>query len=179
MDNMEIDENDDNQNGEEFGGKEDGTWINNPFIDLVDECHRSESDDDILKFMTFELWERETKEIVAASFGYLIGSILCDFTFMTLKRDHRSCGSILTKVIGDVLESTGYDLWYCGFRLEYMTEYDKYGGKEISRREFDSVFESSIKMKQRIVNCHQQPVESIVEYIKAGKALVDPLPAWV
>ena len=177
MGNLEINGNDKGDDASK--GKEDGTWITDDFIDLLDHCQRSEGDQDVLKFVTFELWERESNEIVAASFGYLIGSILCDYTFMTLKRDHRSCGNILTKVIGDVLQSCGYDLWYWGFRLEYMTDYDKYGGKEIPRSEFDSVFQNSCSQQPQIINCHQQPVKDIVEHIKAGKAFVEPLPAWV
>merc|ERR1712154_419602 len=109
-----------------------------------------------------------------------IGSILCDYTFMTLKRDNRSCGNILTKVIGHILQSCFYDIWYWGFRLEYMTDYDKYGGKEIHRTEFANILKNSCSQNQpKVINHNNQTVLDIIDFIKTGKALVEPLPQWV
>ena len=160
--------------------KEDGTWITNNFIEILDKLRQNEKDGDVLKFVTFELWEKETNEIVAASFAYITGSIVCDYTFMTLKRDHRSCGSILTKVVGHILQSCKYDFWYWGFRLDYMTDYDKYGGKEINRKEFASILINSCKKAPNmIVNCNDEPIVDITEFIKTGKALIAPLPQWI
>merc|ERR1712113_542864 len=136
-----------------------GTWITDDLIDLLCEIHKgNENNFNFLQFLCFELWEKETNEIVAASFGYLTGSVLNDYTFMTLKRDHRSCGSILTKVIGDILSKCLYDLWNWGFRLDYMAEYDKYGGTQMNRTEFAKIMQNSSKKKGKIVNCKDQNV---------------------
>jgi hypothetical protein len=35
-----------------------------------------------------------------------------------------------------VLTKAGYTHWYWGFALQYMHDYDAYGGKELSRKEF-------------------------------------------
>ena len=135
-----------------------------------------------VKFLIFELWEKKTKELIAASFGYFVGSILHDYTFMTLKKDNRSVGSILTKTIADILSNCGYDIWYWGFKLDYMEEYEgKYGGKEIPRSEYWKVLKNSFKKYDtdgEIVNCKDQTVKDIQQFIKNGNAVIEPLPEW-
>ena len=37
------------------------------------------------------------------AFGFTIGGVYQDYTMCTLMRDKRSCGSILTKVVGYIL----------------------------------------------------------------------------
>ena len=151
-----------------------------------------------MRFVVFELWDRKDGQLAAANFAYVVGSVLHDYTFLTLKRDGRSCGSILTRVVGHIIESCGFDLWYWGFKLEYMKEYDKYGGKGVPRRELMQVLKHSHSqlggggggkgatnsrkdngMKGSIVNVHNEPVLDVVEFVKAGKALVQPLPEWL
>merc|ERR1712228_757765 len=161
--------------------KESGTWIDETLINALSQMHEEENaDGSVLKFLTFELWEKETGKIVAASFAYLIGSILSDYTFMTLQRDNRSCGNILTKVIGDILSKCLYDAWYWGFRLNYMSEYDKYGGTEMNRSEFANILKKSCQYgPQKIVNYKGEMVLDIIDFIKEGNALIAPLPAWL
>jgi hypothetical protein len=39
---------------------------------------------------------------------------------MTLIRDHRSCGAILSRLVGAILQRMGVHLWYWGYKVAYM-----------------------------------------------------------
>ena len=106
------------------------TWLNEKLIELLCELYGSTLAPDYdgpLEFLTFELWERSEssggtvdveKGPVAASFGYAInGRVFNDYTFMTLCRDRRSVGSILTRVVADILEQCDFLLWYILYLL--------------------------------------------------------------
>ena len=76
------------------------------------------------------------------AFGFTIGGVYQDYTMCTLMRDKRSCGSILTKVVGYILQEIGISIWYWGYKCEYMEEYCKhYGAKEIDRIEFYDIWQ--------------------------------------
>jgi len=133
-------------------------------------------------FMVFELWDKTTMELVACSFGYQVGSILHDYTFLTLKHDKRSIGNILTRVVGDILLQCNMDLWYWGFPLEYMKEYSHYIAKLISRTEFANVFLKhglSNEKNNVIINYSNKTVQNIIDFVKNGNALVQPFPQWI
>ncbi|ETO29518.1 hypothetical protein RFI_07599 [Reticulomyxa filosa] len=146
-------------------------------------CRQGET----LQLVVFELWEKSNpSELAAASFGYLVGSILHDYTFITNKKDKRSAGNLLTKTIGHLLQECGYDLWYWGFKLDYMAaEYEnaKYNGKELSQGEFWDVLKHSLSHhtndKKEVINCQGVPVKDVTKFIADGSALVQPLPQWL
>ena len=154
----------------------DGTWINDNLINILSGINNKK--DKHCEMISFELWEKKTNELVAVSFGYKIGSILCDYTFMTLKKDKRSIGNLLTKIVCDILYQCGYDMWYWGFKLEYMEEYkNKYNGKEISSKEFWNVLQNSFTKfdnNGKIVNSQGKILTNIFEFVKQGRAVVLP-----
>lgn len=86
-----------------------------------------------------------------------------DYTFCTLRLDARSVGGILTRALGDVLTKAGYTHWYWGFALQYMRDYDAYGGAELPRKAFYEVLHASTA-----VPTHPAKV------IEEGRALIAP-----
>ena len=46
--------------------------------------------------------------VFVSLFRYAVGNFMCDYTQCTPKRDNRSCGSILSRVVGDLLTKAGY-----------------------------------------------------------------------
>lgn len=76
-------------------------------------------------------------KVVAATFGFACGNTFHDYTMATFVQDNRSCGSIVTKLSGYILQKAGVKLWYWGMQVEYMKEYlGKYGAVEFSKNEF-------------------------------------------
>ena len=75
----------------------------------------------------------------STSVGFASGGVYEDYTMCTPLRDHRSAGSILSKLVASVLQQIGVHLWYWGYKMKYMEDYIKYGAREIDRSEFYEV----------------------------------------
>jgi len=112
-----------------------GTWITPQLVAALDSCRQQGGR---LKVYSIELWEKSSGDLAAAIMALSVGDIFHDYTMATVKRDKRSPGAILTKVVGHLLTECGYKLWYWGFKNPYMAEYDEnYGGLSMdSRRDF-------------------------------------------
>ncbi|KAF8823096.1 hypothetical protein IE077_004158 [Cardiosporidium cionae] len=119
-----------------------GTWLTPALIDILCTLHDMENSanrsyrDDIssspsplvpITLWAFELWEASTHQLLAAVLTYGVGYVACDYTALTVHRDYRSCGSILTHVVGDILQKCGYVLWDWGQCLNYMLTYQAVG----------------------------------------------------
>jgi hypothetical protein len=97
-----------------------------------------------VRLYCFSLVERASNRVAASTFGFSSGGIFEDYTMCTLIRDHRSCGSILNKLVGCILQQVGFSLWYWGYEVEYMKEYiSHYGAKHVDRPEFYDVLEAT------------------------------------
>ena len=97
-----------------------------------------------VRLYCFLLVERATSKVAASTFGFSRGGIFEDYTMCTLIRDHRSCGSILSKLVGCILQQLGFSLWYWGYEVEYMKEYiSHYGGRQVSRPQFYDILEAT------------------------------------
>ena len=114
--------------------------------------------------MTFELWDGP--RLAATTFGFASGCAFHDFTMATFIRDSRSPGAVLSLAVGHILQNCGFGLWYWGFKGEYMTRYDQYGGKDFGRDDFSEIWTTL---------CHSEPSISIRDFIANGRALVPPL----
>eukprot|EP00929_Paragymnodinium_shiwhaense_P048049 TRINITY_DN24353_c0_g1_i3.p1 TRINITY_DN24353_c0_g1~~TRINITY_DN24353_c0_g1_i3.p1 ORF type:complete len:395 (-),score=51.72 TRINITY_DN24353_c0_g1_i3:373-1557(-) len=111
-----------------------GSWITPELVDALDRCRRQRSD---IKVYAVELWEKSTGKLAAAIMSFSVGNIFHDYSTVTMLKDNRSAGAILTKVVGHLLKELGYTLWYWGFKNDYMAEYDeRYGGMHISNKDF-------------------------------------------
>jgi Leu/Phe-tRNA-protein transferase len=138
------------------------TWLNPDLIDAfcaMKELHR----DQPVTHHSFELWEGS--ELVAVTVGFGVGRAFHDYSMLALKRDHRSCGSILTKAVGHLLQLCGYTIWYWGIKNEYMHEYDSKGGRKFERAEFWARWSEATA---------QTPQKSILEELAHGNALISP-----
>lgn len=104
-------------------------------IESVNECPNLYPP---IRTYSFELWDTETKVLVAATFTYIIGTVACDFTCVTVEKDHRSCGTVLSRVVAETLKRCGVTLWYWGSELPYMKQFwrDHYGGVQIDSKKF-------------------------------------------
>lgn len=131
--------------GAEHSDRGQGTWITPELIDALDKCRREDGE---LKVFSIELWEKSTGELAAAIMALSVGDIFHDYTMATLKRDKRSVGAILSKVVGHLLVECGYTLWYWGFKNPYMAEYDNhYGGFLMdSQKDFWPRWKAALRM---------------------------------
>lgn len=111
-----------------------GTWINDALIELLVSIHRNPSNK--IRMYCFELWDKATGCLAAASFGLSIGRFFHDFSMCCLVKDSRSSGAILSKAIGALLAACGVSDWYWGCKMGYMADYEKHGAMEIPRSEY-------------------------------------------
>lgn len=114
--------------------KKGGTWITAAFVEQLWQLHSSPLSP--IRVWAFELWDKATGALAAASFGLSAGAFFHDFSMCTLVEDHRSGGAVLTRCIGELLGRCGMHLWYWGCKMDYMREYDVLGGREASRQEY-------------------------------------------
>lgn len=111
-----------------------GNWITDELVEALDRCRREAGE---IKVFAVEMWEKSSGELAAAIMSFSVGDIFHDYSMATLKRDSRSPGAILSKVLGHLLCQAGYSLWYWGFKNSYMADYDEvYGGVQLANREF-------------------------------------------
>ena len=54
-----------------------------------------------------------------------IGTNFHDYSMCAFVRDKRNLGHVLTKTVGDLLHKCGFGVWYWGFKVGYMDQYDK------------------------------------------------------
>eukprot|EP00747_Dinoflagellata_sp_TGD_P058692 gnl/TRDRNA2_/TRDRNA2_151235_c0_seq2.p1 gnl/TRDRNA2_/TRDRNA2_151235_c0~~gnl/TRDRNA2_/TRDRNA2_151235_c0_seq2.p1 ORF type:complete len:191 (-),score=17.80 gnl/TRDRNA2_/TRDRNA2_151235_c0_seq2:33-605(-) len=108
-----------------------GTWISERLIKLLAHIHRDPTNR--IRMYSFELWDKTSGELAAASFGFALGAFFHDFSMCCLVKDRRATGAVLSKTIGAVLTDVGVLDWYWGCKCAYMAEYEAHGAKEISR----------------------------------------------
>jgi len=85
-----------------------GTWISESFIDLIVRIHKDPGNP--ITVYGFELWDKATGELAAASFGLAIGAFFHDFSMCCLLKDRRSAGAVLSKAIGALLTDCGVSI---------------------------------------------------------------------
>jgi Leu/Phe-tRNA-protein transferase len=139
--------------------KHGGTWMNAWLLQLLTKM--SEDMRSPVQQMVFEMWEGE--ELVALTAGFGTGSAFHDYSMATLKRDQRGLGKILTKVVGQMLCTCGYDIWYWGYKSDYMEYFDQYGGRHFDRQEFWNRWDKSRQ---------QPPAQDLGVLLEGGGGLV-------
>eukprot|EP00298_Acanthocystis_sp_HF-20_P011795 c19573_g1_i1.p1 GENE.c19573_g1_i1~~c19573_g1_i1.p1 ORF type:complete len:386 (+),score=132.00 c19573_g1_i1:56-1159(+) len=137
------------------------TWITNSLIDFFSEMANDPNCP--IKQRAFELWDKDNN-LVAVVLGFGLGCVWHDYTMCAFLRDQRSCGSILTKTVGDLLQKCGYKIWYWGLKVDYMAEYDGKGGRYFDRQEFWDVWSKG--MKETPIDVHQ--------FVQQGNSIVSP-----
>ena len=65
-------------------------------------------------------------QLAAVTAGMSAGSNFHDYSMCTFVRDSRCLGHVLTKTVADLLQKCDFDLWYWGYKGEYMSQYDQY-----------------------------------------------------
>ena len=113
----------------------------------------------------FELWDAETDDLLAITAGFGVGRAFHDYSMAALVRDKRSAGQVLTKTVAALLQGLGYGIWYWGFKVPYMAQYDRFGGRNIGRDEFNERWEALTAA---------EPDGAIEVAIAAGAALIAP-----
>ncbi len=135
----------------------DSTWLSDSFIKQLHQLSlksanstssgnssgsSKQATDKNLRLYCFQLVEKSTNKVAAMTFGFASGGFYEDYTMCTLIRDDRSCGNILSKLVGFVLQQIGIAVWYWGYQVSYMTDYiDHYGGCNMPRKEFYKIFD--------------------------------------
>ena len=119
--------------------REAGNWLTTDIIQLLDTLSTDMGSQSVadLRLCSFSLVEKSTGTVTAITFGFGHRGVFEDYTMCTLKKDKRSCGMILTKLVGYILQQLGYVLWYWGYEVEYMKSYSThYGARHIDRLQF-------------------------------------------
>lgn len=125
-----------------------GTWLTPTLAAQLN--HLSMKKRQRVQFYCFCLVELATGNTAACSFGFASGAVFQDYTMYTTCRDKRSCGSILNKVVGHVLQQAGFKLWYWGYELDYMQEYVVgYEAVNVPREAFYRVLDESCQVQIR------------------------------
>jgi hypothetical protein len=106
------------------------SWIDPVFIRLMGRCCDAAPSTDTggARLVSVELIDEAAGAVVAGCCGMAIGSVYHDYTMFTLRQCKDSLGTFLTKLLGEALQRCGYALWYWGFRVEYMADYEKHFG---------------------------------------------------
>lgn len=116
---------------------------------------------------SFSLIEKLSGAVAAMTFGFGSGVVFEDYTMCTLAKDSRSCGSILNKLVGSILQQAGFSLWYWGYEMAYMRDYASYGAVHLTRSDFYNIWRQSGPFKHISFSDARLPC--------GVKILIDPL----
>ncbi|KAK7195419.1 hypothetical protein NESM_000469100 [Novymonas esmeraldas] len=149
-----------------------GTWLHDDFIRAMGLCcggsaSRSRAAGDPahdVRLLTIELVERATGDVVAGCCGMAVGRAYHDYTMYTLKHTKDSFGTFLTKLIGEALQQCGYTLWYWGFCVEYMREFEPHFGATNMPRE--------VFYRRWTAARDAAPVWKVESYLRSHKGMV-------
>lgn len=122
--------------------KNGSTWITDELIELLQDISCGARD--TVQCFSFSLIEKSSGELAAACFGFACGGVYQDYTMCTPMRNHRSCGSLLSRIVCAILQQMGIHLWYWGYRMPYMEEYVSYGARDFDRQEFNHVLRTTM-----------------------------------
>jgi Leu/Phe-tRNA-protein transferase len=140
-----------------------GTWFSEHLVRVFEKMVIDP--DCTVSHCAFELWDATTNALLAVTAGFGVGCAFHDYSMCTLVRDSRGSGNVLTRTVGHVLRCCGYELWYWGYKNPYMGQYDGYGGRQFTRSEFWSRWES---LRERPL------LTEVGDFIRSGQALVLP-----
>ncbi|EAN93835.1 hypothetical protein C3747_249g11 [Trypanosoma cruzi] len=142
--------------------KKGNTWLKESYIDLlVDLAACPEYG---VKIMSVELLEKSSGNVLAGCLGFSLGCVHHDFTMFTMQRSPEGFGTFATKLLGEALQQCGYNLWYWGFRLKYMEQFEgKYGGKIICKADFFARWAQ---------NRDVQPNCTLEEFFRSGRGML-------
>jgi len=119
------------------------TWLSPDLIDQLCSISSQQQPHRKIELFCFQLVEKTSGKTAACTFGFGCGRAFHDYTMCTFQRDDRSCGTLLSKIVGRILQTMGYKLWYWGNLVEYMKQYAvHYGLCEIPRPEFYRIWNS-------------------------------------
>lgn len=119
------------------------TWLTQEWNQRLNDFSMAmaQQPDSPLQLYCFQLIEKRSGNIAAMTFGFRCGGFFEDYTMCTVQRDHRSCGKILTKIVGSILQQIGVTIWYWGYEVPYMRDFiDHYGGVMLGRRTFYALY---------------------------------------
>lgn len=125
--------------------RHESSWLDPTFIRLMGSCCGSGSTSlsshshfhGDTRLVCVELVDEAAKEVVAGCCGMAMGRAYHDYTMFTLRQSKDSLGTFLTKLLGEALQACGYTIWYWGFRVDYMADYERhFGAVNMPRREF-------------------------------------------
>ncbi|GET90864.1 hypothetical protein, conserved [Leishmania tarentolae] len=125
------------------GRSKKSTWLNDIFIHLMGQCISGDTPPSTdtsasqaacvdtttnVRLLCIELVEKATGEVMAGCCGMAVGCAYHDYTMYTLRQCKDGLGTFLTKLIGEALQRCGYTLWYWGFCVEYMRQFERHFG---------------------------------------------------
>lgn len=183
------------------------TWLTDELIELLSatSSHAGVSNEpnENVRMLTIELVRERLGggdyDVLAGCCSFSLGALFHDYSMYTPsslpasvdsscespgeeQAAHVSYGSVLTRIIFDALYHCGYDMWYWGFKIDYMEEYEKkYGGKDVSRCSFykrwmahrDRGYETAENSASVDEGHNNSPSFVLVsEYLKLNKGLI-------
>lgn len=143
-----------------------GIWLHPEYIEALARTAEPPfaGDEANARLCCIELVDRYSGEVVAGCCGMTVGALYHDFSMYTLRRTKDRLGTFLTKLIGEALQQCGYHLWYWGFKIEYMADFQsRYGGTDMSREDF---YQRWIKGRA------MQPRCPIGQYLREDRGMV-------
>jgi len=118
------------------------SWICKEYEEMLLELFQKKSKD--FKLLGFELFDKQTKELIAGELGYKIGNIYTSLTgFLKKEKKYNNFGKLQLVLLSKYLENSSYDFWNLGHAcLEYKIDL---GSKILKRDEFLEKWFKSIR----------------------------------
>eukprot|EP00796_Vickermania_ingenoplastis_P005989 gene5989-4295_t len=139
-----------------------GTWLTSTFKNILAGVNEVTLVPHV-QLVCFNI-EDTNGEVFAGCCGVSCGSVYKDFTMYTLKRCPMGYGTLASKILAEALQRCGYNLWYWGFQLEYMQDFEgRYGARQVTRSEF---------LDRWRMFRDSSPHQTLKEYFEQGNGLL-------
>lgn len=119
-------------------------WLEGKYLKTLQNVYKQTHNN--FKLTSFELYDKNTKELISGEIGYIIGSTYTSLSgFTTRKKKYNNWGKLQMILTANYLEDKKFDFWNLGH--PYMQYKIDLGAKILTREEFLKRWKKSRELK--------------------------------
>lgn len=118
------------------------SWIKGDYKKMIFNLTKYDSEE--FRLFTFELYDKNTKKLIAGELGYIIGSSYTSLSgFSSKDSDYRNWGKLQLVLLGEYLKEESFKIWNLGH--PYMDYKLDLGAKIYKRLDFLKIWQETTK----------------------------------
>lgn len=118
------------------------SWIKQDYKKMIFELNKYDSKE--FKLFTFELYDKNSKKLIAGELGYIIANSYTSLSgFSSKDKNYRNWGKLQLVLLGQYLKENSFKIWNLGH--PYMDYKLELGAKVYKRLDFIKIWHEAIR----------------------------------